>query len=257
MKLAEAVDLAGEYVEWLRDCCLRIEVVGSVKRGDKAEMHDIEILLIADPTAPRPEFGQKVIYKNRLEERLAQLVCEGLLGEAQKKANGDKLKRFSIMEHSMEGEEFCLELFIVRHDTWGIQNVIRTGPLEFSKRFVTNRAHMGLLPDNLQYIKGETRIIDRGTQVNLYLPEEADALAILELGWIEPGQRYKYSVWDNPLLERAIVFIRGLEEVSVSTLQRQFRAGYMTAARLLEEMEARHLITRSANDKAKFVVVKN
>jgi hypothetical protein len=192
MKLAEAVELAGEYVEWLRDCCLRIEVVGSVKRGDKAEVHDIEILLIADPATPRPEFGKKVVYKSRLEARLAQLVGEGMLREARKKANGEKLKRFAIVDCSNDLEDFCLELFIVHPETWGIQNVIRTGPFEFSKRFVTNKAHMGLLPDDLQYIKGETKIVKRSTQEALSLPEEADALAILGLGWIEPGQRWKY-----------------------------------------------------------------
>ena len=192
MKYLEALELANEALEWMRDCCLRIEVVGSVKRNDKADVGDIEFLLIADPTLPKIEFGQKVIYKTRLDERLAQLVREGLLREARKKANGDKLKRFAIVEHS-EVEDFCLELFIVRPETWGIQNVIRTGPHEFSKRFVTNKVYKGLLPDNLQYVKGETQIVRRSTGEPLNLPEEADALAVLGLRWIEPSQRWKYG----------------------------------------------------------------
>ena len=192
MKYADALELTGELVEWFRDCCLRIEPVGSVKRGDKEDVHDIEILLIADPVAPKLEFGQKIIYKTRLDKRLAQLVNEGILCEARKNANGDKFKRFAIVEFS-DAEDFCIELFIVRPETWGIQNVIRTGPLEFSKRFVTNKAHRGLLPDNLEYIKGETMIIDKATNEALSLPEEADAIAVLGLGWIEPNQRRKYG----------------------------------------------------------------
>jgi predicted nucleotidyltransferase len=167
MKHAYAVKLAGEFVNWLRDCCIRIELVGSVKRGDKDEVHDIEILLIADATAPGLQFGRKIIYKTKLEKLLAQLVREGILREARNKANGDKLKRFAIVEFS-EDEDFCLELFIVRPETWGIQNVIRTGPLEFSKWFVTNKAKRGLLPDNLQYIKGETQIIDPGNRQSAF-----------------------------------------------------------------------------------------
>ncbi len=191
MKYADALELATEYVEWLRDCCLRIEIVGSVKRGDKEDVHDIEIMLIAVPSAPRPEFGQKVVHKNKLEQRLAQLVREGILREARKKANGDRLKRFAIVEHSSI-EDFCLELFIVRPETWGIQNVIRTGPSEFSRLFVTNKAQRGLLPDNYQYIKGETVIVHRSSGAPIPLPEERDAIALLGLGWIAPADRRKY-----------------------------------------------------------------
>lgn len=193
MKQADAVELANEYVEWLRGCCLRIEVVGSVKRGDKEDVHDIEILLIADPKPPVPQFGQKEIYKNKLEELLAQLIREGVLREARNKANGDKLKRFAIVEQSTDTEDFCIEFWIVRVETWGIQNVIRTGPGDFSKRFVTNKYMGGLLPDTLQYIKGSTMIVKRETQEVLSLPEEADALAVLGLGWIEPSERRKYA----------------------------------------------------------------
>lgn len=191
MKYADALSLATEYLEWLRDCCLRIEIVGSVKCNDKDEVHDIEIMLIADPSAPRPEFGQKAVYKNKLEQRLAQLVREGVLREARKKANGDRLKRFAIVEHSGI-EDFCLELFIVRAETWGIQNVIRTGPSEFSRLFVTNKAQRGLLPDNYQYIKGETVIVRRTSGEPIPLPEERDAIALLGLGWIAPADRRKY-----------------------------------------------------------------
>ena len=192
MKYSDALNLAGEYVEWLRDYCLRIEPVGSVKRGDKAEVHDIELLLIADQTTPKVEFGQKVIYKTGLDEFLAQLVQEGVIRQARNKANGDKLKRFAIVEYS-DVEDFCIELFVVRPETWGIQNVIRTGPREFSRRFVTNKNTGGLLPNTLQYVKGETKIVTRETGEALSLPEEADAIAILGIGRIEPSQRWKYG----------------------------------------------------------------
>lgn len=154
MKHADAVELAIEYMRWVEDCCLRVEVVGSVKRGDKEDVHDIELLLIADTKTPKVQFGQKVIYKTKLDQRLSQFVDEGLLRPARHKANGDKLKRYAVVEHS-DVEDFCIEFWIVRPETWGIQNVIRTGPGDFSKRFVTNKEMGGLLPNTLQYIKGE------------------------------------------------------------------------------------------------------
>ena len=47
----------------------------------------------------------------------------------------------------------------------------------------------------------------------------------------------------DPLLERAIVFVKGLESVSILSLQSQFHITYMTAGMLLDEMVQRRLIS--------------
>ena len=200
MNYREALDLATRYMEILRPASDRIEIVGSVKRADKLECHDIEILLIPKPGYPRPEFGCKTIYKSHLESILARLQATGKLREPLKKANGPKYKKFAIVEYS-QLNDFCLDLFIVNPETWGIQNVIRTGPSLFSHSFVTNqnltftdhetgRRYKGLLPNEYQYIRGETKIL-LGENV-LSLPEERDAISLLGYGWIEPRERRKY-----------------------------------------------------------------
>lgn len=60
----------------------------------------------------------------------------------------------------------------------------------------------------------------------------------------------------DSLFERAKVFTEGLDKVSVSVLQRQFRIGYMTASRLLDELAAQNLVKQDETEKWKYKVVK-
>lgn len=181
-----ALDYANSLLNKIRPGTLRAEIVGSVKRADKDDAHDIEILVLPDPRTPRPEFGQKEIYKTMLDKVLHGLVNEGILWPIR---GGDRLKVYSI-QNVETLNPFQLEVYIVRPETWGIQNVLRTGPAEFSHRFVTNKRYGGLLPDEYEYCRGETRIKKNGEYLDL--PEESDALALLGLGWIEPKDRKKY-----------------------------------------------------------------
>lgn len=185
MDYLKAKYLAEKYAELIRPGCTRLEIVGSVKRGDKLEVNDIEYLVIADEKAPRPEFGQKIVHKTVLDKVLYDL-CEA--GYLKFKMGGDKLKKYELLEAG-EINPFHIEIYIVKPETWGIQNVIRTGPSEFSHRFVTNKAYSGLLPDSCEYVRGETQIKRNGKV--LTLPEEADALAVLGLGWIDPKDRHR------------------------------------------------------------------
>lgn len=198
MLYAEAKRLADKLAWDIRPGCLRLEIVGSVKRADRAECHDIEFLMIPDCKTPRPEFGQKVLHKNMLDKVLYELCESGVLHFLE---GGEKLRKYAVREANTINP-FKLEIYIVRPETWGVQNVIRTGPSLFSHRFVTNqsmsfldretgRRYKGLLPDEFKYVRGETKIM-RGEEV-LCLPEEQDALALLGLGWIEPAQRRKFA----------------------------------------------------------------
>lgn len=193
VKHEEAMKIAQSFVSFLQDLCLPgyIEIVGSLKRGAHT-VGDIELLMILDPAPPRAQFGDKNVYKTKLDQRLAtDPDIPYKLQEAIHKANGDKLKRFALTDYSRPYDDFCLELFIVKLETWGIQNVIRTGPQGFSKRYVTNKRKGGLLPNHLTYIEGMTRIRDDNTMELLNLPTEEKAIGILSRGWIPPEERWK------------------------------------------------------------------
>lgn len=196
----QALEVANKFMDILSPATERIEIMGSVKRGDKPECHDLELLMILKPGHPRPEFGSKVIYQTHLDQILDRLQATRVLRQPIRKANGEKYKKFAIVKYS-DPNEFCLDIFIVRAETWGLQNVIRTGPSIFSHCFVTNqgqaafvretgKSYKGLLPVEYQYVRGETKIM-RGEEC-LSLPEESDAIALLGYGWIEPAKRREY-----------------------------------------------------------------
>lgn len=213
MQIDKASDIAEMFRTKLSPFCERIEVVGSVKRNDKPEVHDIEILLIQKQGHPIPEFGNPNIYTNWIDKAMADLEYEGLLRQAADKKDGDRYKKRAIVGTG-ELNEFCLDLFIVTPATWGLQNMIRTGPSLFSHRAVTNRMTMfrdiesgnlynGFLPNDLKYIRAKdapdklSRVM-RGTEV-LKLPEERDAIEMLGFGWIPSNERRKFSIQQNAI----------------------------------------------------------
>lgn len=198
MDITNAFNFAELFAERLAPACERLEIVGTCKRRDKTETHDIEILLIPSTIRPTPVFGKpSLLHKNMLEKVIHDLHEEGLLRHPLRKADGDKYKKRAISQN-ITPNEFCLDLFIVTPQTWAIQNVIRTGPSLFSHRFVTNKSktvwiretnetYPGLLPDQYEYVKGET-LIKLGGEI-LELHGEVDAIELLGEGWIPPSER--------------------------------------------------------------------
>ncbi len=182
--------LAEYLVLNLQESCARIEPAGSFRR-QKAECGDLEIVCIPTPGAPRPEFGQKRIFSSHLDLALYRLECEERLGSRLK--DGEKYKQIVIRAERFgiqTPELFKLDLFIVRPDTWGVQFAIRTGPADFSHKFVTKRSLGGWLPDRLKVEEGLLRENQAGTIIPT--PEERDFFNALEMPWIEPAERQAY-----------------------------------------------------------------
>jgi DNA polymerase/3'-5' exonuclease PolX len=180
--------LVGELSPYcLPDYC---RIAGGLRR-EKADVHDIEIVCISKPGAPRPEFGQKRILASHLEAGLYRLECEGRLGRREK--DGPKYKKISITLEAFGVrtlDHFFLDLFIVRPETWGYQFTVRTGPAEFSHKLVTKQDLGGWLPGNVRV--EDALLWDVQTDTVIPTPEEADFLRETGLPWIEPRDRQTY-----------------------------------------------------------------
>lgn len=200
MIYSAALELANKYAELILPGCKRLEIVGSVKRADQTQVHDIEFLLIPDESRGKLEFGKK-IPPIRFFQVMDDLCAKNMLRFVSGKS---KQRRYEILEvpvtQTLYMNPFYLELYIVTPDTWGIQNVIRTGPSAFSHAFVAHRSltiydektrayYKGLLPDDLTYMVGETTICSGETPLSLR--EERDALALIGHGWVEPKDRMR------------------------------------------------------------------
>lgn len=192
MKLGVAQKIARALVDELRPGCERIEFAGSLRRH-KPEVGDIEIVCI-----PRVEaaglFGA--------EERSLLLPILDRLCEERRLAflqGGEKARKYAFVRH----EGLCLDLFIVRPETWGYQFAIRTGPAAYSKALVTRRSEGGLLPDDCiihdarvwrkvragaAAVTGEWVQVDGENFEHVPTPEERDFLELCG-GWREPWDR--------------------------------------------------------------------
>ena len=80
----------------------------------------------------------------------------------------------------------ALDLFVVKPPaTWGVIMLLRTGPADYSHRFVKLRMDGGAMPFGWRVADGQ---LWRGS-TPLSTPEEADVYAALDLPWIAPEER--------------------------------------------------------------------
>ena len=214
MNYPQAKQLANKFLALLSPACLKIETVGSVKRADFHSVangvHDLEFLLIPKPGRPPVEFGRpKDVYLTHLDKLLVDLQYQELIRQADDKKDGDRYKKRAIIGTG-ELNEFCMDLFIVTPATWGLQNLIRTGPSWFSHRTVTNRKSFawdrtttpwrqmkGFLPDDIEYIRAKESP-DKLSHLKcgdgwLDISDERGVFDIIFGRWIEPSQRREYA----------------------------------------------------------------
>ena len=212
MNYPQAKQLENKFLALLSPACLKIETVGSVKRADSKSItngvHDLEFLLIPNPGRPLVEFGRpKDVYLTHLDKLLADLESQGLIRQADDKKDGDRYKKRAIVGTG-ELNEFCMDLFIATPATWGLQNLIRTGPSWFSHRAVTNKKTLawnretgakkpGFLPNDIEYVRAKESP-DKLSHLKcgdgwLDISDERGVFDIIFGRWIEPSQRREYA----------------------------------------------------------------
>ena len=167
--LIEAEILAKQIVDRLRPHCQRIQIAGSIRRR-KPDVGDIEIVAI-------PEFINDM-FGNQSSEHELDMIDWTDFGKVCK--NGSKYKQVELWEG------VNLDLFIVTPPAqWGVQFIIRTGPADFSHKFVTPKKFGGMLPSNLTVKNGA---IWNGNKI-IPTPEEEDDFDLLGIGFIVPENR--------------------------------------------------------------------
>lgn len=174
--LAQAQETAQALIDALGDSCERIKVVGSVRRG-KATVHDVELLLEPRTQTQVIDLFGTTEHISLFERRYADMerwnIVKPVIG-------GARLKRFWF-------REIPCELFIcIPPSQWGLAQVIRTGPAEFSHRLVTLRTYGGWLPSGL-YVKDLCIHEADGTVIPT--PTEEAVFKVLGRDYIEPEAR--------------------------------------------------------------------
>lgn len=182
MLLQDAKQLASEWIELLRPLCLRVEVAGSVRRGEQAPK-DIDIVCMPKPFEMTDLFGETVKLPtagNPLHEQIKTLVSDhgGTLT-----LNGQRQKRIHL-----PGECINIELWIVTPPAqWGVIFLLRTGPSEYAKWIVTSETAGGALPQYLNMRDGGIYMRDQLKET----PEEKDVYRLIRLPYAEPNHRHR------------------------------------------------------------------
>jgi len=203
MKHDVALKVAEGLVGHLRPACVRIEIAGSIRR-EKPEVKDIELVCVPDlmvtPRRAPLEFGKPAppSYKTELDRLIAEMGEDVRL-----EANGARMKKLDLRYAGIKVDVFV----VLPPAQWGPLLTIRTGPADFSHWCVTRRKHGGALP-NWFFVKhgcvwDEREISKREVGENpdkaaalmregnhIEQPEEIHFLNLLELGWIEPRERF-------------------------------------------------------------------
>lgn len=184
ISLAAAETLAAQVVELLRPACTRIEIAGSIRRR-KPDVGDVEILCTPRIAMEAPDLFGQATPVNKLDELVDGLLRDGILlprlDVNGRTAIGERYKRLSI-------DSFPLDLFVCLPPAqWGVLMLIRTGPAEFSHRFVTSRRQGGMLPEWAQVRDGA--IYHRETGIVFEAWDEAAVFRTIGVDYIEPEVR--------------------------------------------------------------------
>ncbi len=171
LPLAEARAKAENLQTVFTPFCERVLIAGSIRR-QKAEIGDIELVLIPQMTPMLDMFGQETGTRESLLdyalEDMQVIIIKG----------GDKYKQ--IVWQGMQAD-----LFICTPETWGCVATIRTGSADFTHWLVTKKRQGGACPEHLSFKDGR---LWNGSEA-LDTSEEQQVFEALGIDWIEPAAR--------------------------------------------------------------------
>ena len=169
----EMLDIAKYLMDYFRDSCHRIEIAGSLRREEKM-IGDIE--LIAVPKFPPNLFGDvDPSGMSMIDADLLRMSWEII-------KDGRKYKQFILPDDTI------VDLFLQPDpETWGLNYIIRTGPVSFSKWIVTPKLYGGALPWGI--IANDARLVNSRTFAAYDTPEEEDVFSVIGIDFIEVADR--------------------------------------------------------------------
>ncbi len=213
MTLALGRQLADHLITLLAPVCERIEIAGSIRRGQR-EVHDIELVAI-----PRlvQHGGQLDLFggvtnakiNSLLDEKLDLLLISDFIVKRPHLSTSDfitawgaKYKKFLVARDGKAITRLStlvqVDLYITTAPQWGSIFTIRTGPAEFGHALVT------YIKNHTPYRQQDGGLIDIRTGTFVPTPEEQDYFAAVGLRYVPPEKRNSHTIVpDLPQWKRA------------------------------------------------------
>ena len=165
-----AIAVARKIVDELRPACDRIEVAGSLRRGNNT-VHDIDIVLL--PEEPRKGFSLGT--STFLEGLIAQLVARGSLTPVRGK---DKIKCFVATKTGIP-----VDVYVAKRETWATLLLIRTGSKEHNIKLAQRAKELGMK------LRASGDGIERANGDLMRANSEEEIFGLLGLPYVSPEQR--------------------------------------------------------------------
>lgn len=165
-----ALGVARRVVEELKLASLRIEIAGSLRRGNPT-VHDIDIVLLPQRSSDQFVLGDEM----PLDQILRRLVATGSLTEVRGK---EKMKCFIAAKTGIP-----VDLYIATPETWTTLLLIRTGSREHNIKLAQRARELGMKlrasGDGIEDANGQ--LLRVGTEEELF--------SLLQIPYIPPEDR--------------------------------------------------------------------
>jgi len=167
---AVALVVARRIIEELRPASYRIEIAGSLRRGNST-VHDIDIVLM--PQRPSEQFvlGDEA----PLDQILRHLIERGSLTEVRGK---EKIKCFLAAKTGIP-----VDLYIATPETWTTLLLIRTGSKEHNIKLAQRARELGMK------LRASGDGIEDGSGQLVRVSTEEELFSILQVPYIPPEGR--------------------------------------------------------------------
>lgn len=194
MPLADATEIAREFIGLIEAYCERVIIAGSIRR-QQPTVGDIEIVAIPRVETvstfdmfDMPLGSEDVDYLDGfLNTGLALNAVQKRISEKGATAWGLKLKRLVF-------QGAAVDLFCTTADQWGVIATIRTGPADFSHALVSPHGvtvpginRTGRLPDRFRVQDGW--LTSRVSGERIPTPTEEGFFETIGVPWVEPEDR--------------------------------------------------------------------
>jgi DNA polymerase/3'-5' exonuclease PolX len=179
--ISEARFVADQLLARFTSAVQRIEVAGSIRRG-RQDVGDIEIVAIPIiRTEPDGFFGER--RTNLLTVALDEMVATGML-----QSHPTDPKRGERYSKLMHPSGLQLDLFSTTAESWGLIYLIRTGPADYSRQFVTDLRKRALHASEGQLHRGSMGCGSYVCEV-VPTPNEEDVYAAARWPFVAPHLR--------------------------------------------------------------------
>jgi DNA polymerase/3'-5' exonuclease PolX len=182
----EAMLHAADLGALIGNACAQLVIAGSLRRGLE-HVGDIELVAVPYVHPDRDLFGVPNHLGERqdaLHERVIRLIADG---QIERRQYPSRRGAFGRKHKSLRYRGVGVDLFATTADQFGLMVLIRTGPADWSRRFVTHRSQGGMLPDWLRVTDGHLVNTDTGTIIPT--PTEQAVFDAAQLPYVAPENR--------------------------------------------------------------------